>query len=75
MKRVLLAILSLAILLVGCASGGEPKAVISETRYDFGEVVTSSDPKDTKTHVFTIRNEGTGTLKLQEPQVETLEGC
>ncbi|MFZ5814543.1 MAG: hypothetical protein ACOY93_04495 [Bacillota bacterium] len=77
MKRIGLALLTLlALLLAGCAgSGGSPVAAVSETRYDFGNVPMSRDKKDTRTHEFTIRNEGTADLKLGEPQVKLLEGC
>lgn len=74
-KRTLFALLTmLAILLAGCGAGA-PKAVVSESRFDFGDVRMSNDKKDLKTHEFVIKNEGQGDLKLEELQVKLLKGC
>lgn len=64
-----------AFLVTGCAAGGKPLAVTPETSHDFGQVKMSNDPKDVKRKQFVIRNEGKGNLKLEPPQVKTLQGC
>lgn len=77
MRRRLLPLLGLlALLLAGCSAiGGTPRAVAPETRHDFGDLPTSLNAKDRRFHEFVIRNEGTGDLKLQEPELKLLEGC
>ncbi|HYF94636.1 MAG TPA: hypothetical protein VD969_20685 [Symbiobacteriaceae bacterium] len=73
MKRFLTILLALAaVLAVGCSGGGAPKATAPETKYDFGNVLTTEDPKY---HTFYIKNEGKGDLKLSDVQVKLLQGC
>ncbi|HLN60213.1 MAG TPA: hypothetical protein VK464_01585 [Symbiobacteriaceae bacterium] len=75
MKRILPALLALvAALVMGC-SGGAPKAVAPETKYDFGDVVMTPDHTDAKIHEFVVKNEGQGDLKLEDVQVKLLQGC
>lgn len=73
MKRVLALVLALAALLaVGCSGGGAPKATAPETKYDFGDVLTTEAEKR---HEFFIKNEGKGDLKIEAVQVKLLKGC
>jgi len=75
MRRLPFLLLAVLLLLVGCFAGGVPRAVAAETRFDFGNVPVSSDMKDAKLKQFLIKNEGTGSLRLRDLQVKTLEGC
>lgn len=73
MKRLLALLLALtALVAVGCGSGGAPKVTTPEAKYDFGDVLTTEDPKY---HEFFIKNEGKGDLKISGVQVKLLKGC
>lgn len=76
-KRVALTALAAA-LLAGCSAapaGGAPKAVAPETSHDFGNVPVVTDMRLARTKQFTIKNEGTGDLRLSNLRVKVLEGC
>lgn len=68
----LLALLAVAV--VGCTAG-TPKAVVPQTRHDFGDVPVVADMSKVRVKEFVIKNEGSGNLKLSDIQVKTLEGC
>lgn len=74
MKRLFALLLALtALIAVGCGSaGGAPKVTTPEAKYDFGDVLTTEDPKY---HEFFIKNEGKGDLKISGVQVVLLKGC
>ncbi|MDF2629096.1 MAG: hypothetical protein K0R39_2927 [Symbiobacteriaceae bacterium] len=73
MKRLLALLLALtALVAVGCSAGGAPKVTTPEAKYDFGDVLTTEDPKY---HEFFIKNEGKGDLKISGVQVKLLKGC
>ncbi len=76
-RNRILAGLALAVLLAGCSSAGGdgPRAVVPETEVDFGDVPVLTDMSDARRKVFTIRNEGTKTLKLLDGDIKVLEGC
>jgi len=73
LKRIWLVLfLAVAVLAAGCAAGGPPKAVTPETTYDFGDILTTAEPRS---HEFVIKNEGKRDLKLSDVQVKLLKGC
>lgn len=74
MNRILPVLLLLAVVLTGCAgaAGSTPKAVTPVTEHNFGDIPTTAD---VKTQEFTIKNEGTGDLKISGVQVKLIEGC
>jgi hypothetical protein len=73
MKRLLALLLALtALIAVGCGSAGAPRVTTPEAKYDFGDVLTTEDPKY---HEFFIKNEGKGDLKISGVQVKLLKGC
>lgn len=75
MKRVLLSLISGALILVGCSTSGVPKAVTPVDSHDFGNVPVTNDMKAARLKRFEIKNEGTSNLKLSNLQVRLLEGC
>lgn len=77
MRRLALAglVVGVAFALIGCSSGGTPKAVVPEDQVDFGDVPVATDMNSAKVKRFTIKNEGAGPLKLSNLQVKVLEGC
>lgn len=73
MKRLFALLLALtALVAVGCSGGGAPKVTTPEAKYDFGDVLTTEDPKY---HEFFIKNDGKGDLKISGVQVKLLKGC
>lgn len=74
MKRLALGLLLGFALLAGC-SRGTPKAIVPETSFDFGDVPVVTDMRKAQLKEFVIMNEGTGDLRLKEPQVKILDGC
>lgn len=43
-------------------AGGEPSAMIEQTRYEFGEIYEQKSYK----HTFKIKNSGTGELRIDQ---------
>lgn len=74
-KRILLLLLAGGLLLLAGCAKGEPKAVMPESKYDFGNVPIVTDMSQAKTKEFFIKNEGKGDLKLSNVQVKLLQGC